>query len=255
LNLGLDLEPLAPGMIGRALEMMSGVANFSLSLIPLDWQCYALDTNYGINGHDLLNVFLQERILRMVATGVFAIIQLGLVCTSWSRLANPPYRSAGELNGISDLPQHKKDWVKQQNVLHDFSLKVCQVSKAAKVRILQRECKVQCMLENGDRTMLWEHPNTQRVCNEEDGSFHVVDQCQFGVPWQKATRIWATRLIPGIEHRCKCGRKHKAVIKGAMRVKLLGVKRPRWLARSVISAAYPPRLCDLWAASVDSLFR
>ncbi len=222
--------------------MMSGVANFSLSLIPLDWQCYALDTNYGINGHDLLNVFLQERILRMVATGVFAIIQLGLVCTSWSRLANPPYRSAGELNGISDLPQHKKDWVKQQNVLHDFSLKVCQVSKAAKVRILQRERKVQCMLENGDRTMLWEHPNTQRVCNEEDGSFHVVDQCQFGVPWRKATRIWATRLIPGIEHRCKCGRKRKAVIKGAMKAKLFGVKRPRWL-------------CDLWAASVDSLFR
>ena len=155
-------------------------------------------------------------------------------------IGQPSDRSAGELNGISDLPQRKTDWVKQQNVLHDFSLKVCQVSKAAKVRILQRECKVQCMLENGDRTMLWEHPNTQRVCNEEDGSFHVVDQCQFGVPWQKATRIWATRLIPGIEHRCKCGRKHKAVIKGVMRVKLLGVKRPRRLARSVISAANPP---------------
>ena len=69
MNLGLDLEPLAPGMIGRALEVMSGVANFSLSLIPLDWQCYALGTNYGINGHDLLNAFLQERILRMVALG------------------------------------------------------------------------------------------------------------------------------------------------------------------------------------------
>ncbi len=258
LHLHIELKPLRPDQIGRSLEMMAGVASFSISLSVLGWQAYVMDTLYRVDGHNLLNVFVQERILRMVAAGVWAIIHEGLVCTSWSRLANPPYRSIAEIDGLASLCKEKKEWVADQNKLHQFSMQVLNVATKTKVRICAREQKILASVENGDTTMVWSHPRTLQTCtvgeSHDAGFFHRTALCRWGTKWRKTTRIWATRHIPGIQLRCFCKKPHGEVIKGSVKVQLSS-KRWKWISRSKISAAYPPRLCDAWAASIDTMFR
>ena len=255
LHLDSNLPPLKSGQFARSLEMMAGVANFSTSMTVFAfWQALALDTLYDQTGHDLSNVFLQERILKMVSAGVFACIHIGLVCTSWTRLANPPYRSSDEINGLRSLCKDKADWVKGQNALHSFSMKVIHAAKTSSVTIKCRRHKVLCSLENGDTTMLWEHPSTKKECTEEEGVFHRTAMCAWGVPWRKTTKIWATRKIDNIEKSCRCKVNHPESIKGSIRIKVRG-KGKVWMARSQVSAAYPTRLCNQWAASVNKMFQ
>ena len=261
LHLNFDIQPLKAGQLSRSLELMAGVASLSVSLSVLNWQTYCVDTIYGIMGHNLSNAFVQERILKMVAAGVFAFIHLGLICTSWTRLANPPYRSTKELDGLKSLSPEKAKWVKEQNILHDFSLRVCEVSKKSKVTVANKRHKVLCSLENGDTTMVWDHPRTKKTCTEgegnDNGCFHRTAMCQWGLPWRKTTKIWATRRIEGIERLCTCGTSHDEAIKGSVKIRLAASekKKSKWVSRSSVASAYAPSLCDAWAAKVDAMFR
>ena len=228
----LQLRALGPDMF-RSLELMSGTAHYSTSLASTGlWHCHIIDYLYS-SGHDLLSPVFQSLIISLIIRGAFDAVHIGLDCRSWTRLANPPYRSNQSLNGLPTLSNEKKYYVRQQNALKHFALRVIKTCKDCKVKV------VEATLENGVTTMLWIHPDMEATM--VDGEAIHVAYCRFGSKWKKNTKIWSLHGgLGALARKCQCSMPHE-VIKGAKKVK------GRWVSRSSLSASYPKRMCKVWA--------
>ena len=87
----------------RSLELMAGTANHSVALVDTGlWHCRIVDW-LCTPEHDLVNTVFHNLIIVLILGGFFHNVHIGLNCTTWSRLTNPPYRSNTELDGLSTL--------------------------------------------------------------------------------------------------------------------------------------------------------
>ena len=74
-----------------------------------------------------------------------------------------------------------------------------------------------------------------------------LDQCQFGTPFQKPTRLAVSHpAFTTLGRRCRC-RRHCEVLQGKVLV------RGRWEWKTSLAAAYPPSLCRAYAATAQLL--
>ena len=188
----------------------------------------ASDNSFGKHCN-FLDATVQIRILDAIRDDVFHFAIVALDCRTWSGLANPPFRSKALLFGLPAVKGKRLQICNEHNKLNYLFLNVVRTCNHHKVAVL---------LENGASTMLRDVDEMQYWHNLLKDSTVVTDYCQFGMPYQKRTRVLCS--VPGmagIVRKCECKHKHRVASKG--RVKIAG----EWRARCKVPQAYTPQLC------------
>ena len=104
-----------------------------------------------------------------------------------------------------------------------------------------RESGVFYSVENPLSSSLWKWGPMSRAIRWSDTCSFVYDNCRFGCPWLKPTRI-ITNLpeLDVLGLRCNGGHTH-IPLRGQVRV------NGKWTWRTSLAGAYPPGLCWSWA--------
>ena len=118
----------------------------------------------------------------------------------------------------------------------------CARSTAAALRATQRG-GAYVSLENPASSRLFDYPPIVAALTALGAHPFVFDQCPYGTPYRKPTRIFYT--LPGLgelARRCSC-RRHSEVMEGKVRL-----ADGAWYWRTALASAYPPAWCRAVAA-------
>ena len=168
-------------------------------------------------------------------------------CSSWSRARRGPpgsgwaaIRDNNHILGLPNLSEADENKVLLGNI-HARNT-------ASIIRICLRH-HVPCMLENPLTSMLWKYPALLHLQDHSSFESHTLDQCQFGAPWRKATRIgaWLCRHCTGLDRRCS-GSQGTCSRTGKPHIVLSGVSKTHKVLWTSLAQVYPAKLCQTLAS-------
>jgi len=185
-----------------ALDLYSGIGGVARSLIRhgCPWVVtFEIDRS---TAEDLLQPDLQQRILRLLATGIIDLVGSAIVCSSFSVAITPPVRSPVYPRGVPWMAQSMKPKVKAGNEMADYQ---------AELHDCCFEFEIYFWTENPDGSHLWRQRKYKRFRNADSSWVFRLDMCRFGTRWRKRTRV-ASNIpkLRGLRMLCNCpvGRKH-----------------------------------------------
>ena len=188
----LDLFSGAGG-VARAVEQYGGYA--------IQW-----DIKHGAQ-YDLQEEENIKLILTWIRNDCIWGLHLAMLCRSWTRARRAqnsvggakPLRSRSHTRGLAGLRKKELALVEEGNRLLDNSLRI------AKQAI---QCKVMGAFENPHGAYSFLDEETEKVIEHASVNSIWFDQCSFGTPYRKRTRLlfWHCNLQVLIAQRCK-GRK------------------------------------------------
>ena len=145
------------------------------------------------------------------------------------------------MDGKENLTPKQQEKLSIGSATFQFSLKI--ISACLKYG-------VPVMIENPASSLMWSSPRFARLLDIRSCTKVIFEQCQFGTPWRKSTKVcgWGTGELFELNRRChatggKCSRTNKPHI-------VLSGTAPGGKNWTAIAAAYP----DLMAAAVASIF-
>ena len=197
---------------------------------------------FDVVDHDLWSFFMQIAVL-----GAIFFAHFGTPCNTFSAARKedggpPPLRSKEEPWGLPNLSDDNMALVFLGNL---FLLRTIE---AAKVIFAMGG---NFSIENPLYSLLWQVPTF--CCLEREARLFLVDfdQCNFGAPSKKPTRLAVTHeSFADLAGSCRGGHSH-IVLKG----KVWCDRRQRWVFRTKLAQEYPWKLCRLMAHYIDSLFQ
>ncbi len=221
---------------------------------------FEIDLNAG---YDLLVPEVLRLIKGWISSHCVSCVWLGTPCTSWSRARRGPpgsnwcrIRSDAYLDGMPGLSDRDLERVRIGNATARVSQQIiaCCVANT-----------VPCALENPRTSMLWDsrylrHLRHRTCCQEL-----LLDLCQYGVRWRKATRVcaWHCLASPALTLRCHahdglCSRTSLPHIRlsGADKVSgVLWTRRAQEYPRPFASAAARLLMDSAESHSLQNLYR
>ena len=190
---------------------------------------------------DLTRACVHRTILGWIRGGCVAAVFLGTQCSSWSRARRGPpgtgwcaIRSNACILGLPGLLDRDRAKIEIGNLQVKYT---CHIIRTCVT------LSVPCMLENPLTSMMWLHPLLISLCRKDCAEAHVFDQCQFGAPWKKATKIvswhcghelFLTKKCSG--HKGICSRSHKP------HIVLSGCSKQHGVLWTSLAQKYPPVL-------------
>ena len=238
---------------------MSGSAHYSISLVREGWHACVQDIAYSPD-LNICDTGYQNRIRLSVTQYWFDSYHLAVDCRTWTRLANPPYRSPTKIMGLSSITDATDAKNIEKLLILDDANKMFLF--CIEIFILCQQERIQCTMENGLTSMFWIHILIQQLM--ANSFTFTVDFCAFGTPYKKPTKFISVFDLVAVAddsltRRCKCkprakfgGKKHAMQLKGQMKVKRNG--KTTWLARSKCAQVYPQSFCDVWALATTALY-
>ena len=108
------------------------------------------------------------------------------------------------------------------------------------------------MLEYPITSMMWIHPRLGQLTRHDACQLHVLDQCQYGAPWKKATRIaaWNTGHALHLDRRC-VGKKGLCT-SGKHHIVLSGASTEHGVLWTFLAQVYPNELAKHVARLITS---
>ena len=180
------------------------------------------------DGFDLLRPAVRKLLLGCLTSGIIRGAWLGTTCSSWSRARRGPpqsswcaIRSNSFIGGLPNLRPRNQQKVELGNRTMRQSAEF--VRKCIQLH-------VPVMLENPATSMAWIFPPIARLLRHASCYVISFDQCAYGTPWRKATRVASRHCQhcgthPELAVTCKgrhgkCGftDKHHIVLTGASKV-------------------------------------
>ena len=229
-----DLETAlksGPGL----LDLFSGARGFakSFSRTATSWAiCFDLKHHASEN---LLDADLQELLLQLISKGFFLAMSCSPVCASFSTAITPPWRTLAYPAGRPDLTaeQHAKVEIGQAQL--QFTLR------------LVRAClqhRLVFWVENPATSWFWKQEKSlscEKILEEPEVDFLIVDQCRFGTPWRKKTKFLTNSHLAGQRAGCQCQRPH-TILRGRCKVRKMNFTK--------LAEAYPRALCSVLGSAV-----
>ena len=171
---------------------------------------------------DLSKRRVQSHIIGWLRSGRIWCVHLGTPCTRWTTA-----RTTGRKEPQNSL------------TLAVFTARVLRTC---------RQCGIKVSLENPSTSKLFSWPPIARELQLLQCQHVVTHQCQWGVPYRKATKF-ATDIetLSVLSNECRCG-KHSVVLEGVIQ---LPGRPPQW--RTSLAACYPPRLCRRYGAAIGAM--
>jgi hypothetical protein len=230
----------------RFLELFGGTCRLSQAIANLGWQA----ESFEVDRDPSENVFshANDRSIRSrIATKEFFAIWMGLTCGSWSRARRagpdqkglpPPLRgdSLSEIWGLPNL-----SFADQQRVnLGNKTAIWC-----AQIFLLAADCGVPVIIENPLNSRLWICPPFVKLCQRFPQ--YVYDQCQYGLPWKKPTRLLCANvnLSPAMR-TCTSAGSSRCSATGLPHVALKGIQDG--VFKTASASPYPLSLCGAIAS-------
>ena len=210
---------------GVFLEIFAGSARLShavdkaglATMTPMD----AIFTS----DHDLRRRTTQLVVLHWLRSGVIAYVHFGTPCTVFSRARH------GILN--SRKAREKERIGLELALFTAEAIETC------------NRCGVRWSLENPRKSRLFDLPFLAPILHRQEVFCVDIDFCEYGEPYQKATRIFTNCWkIAELSRRCS-HKKHNIVLRGSEIVLQDGkrISQPKTKA----AGAYPFQLVNCWA--------
>ena len=182
---------------------------------------------------DLLQQELQDKVMRLVALGVFGTAMLAPVCSSHSIAITPPVRSKRFPRGIPGMRHSMRQKVKLGNRHADF----------CKALIFAfDEHGVYYVIENPDSSFMWMQKGWEKFNDPSSPWVFRACFCRFGTPWKKPTRFGTNSVLAGGKMWCQCKERNH--------VQLRGMHPTRRIPMTLVAEPYPAGLCRLLAAGL-----
>ena len=194
---------------------------------------------------DVVDVAQWQKIMDVLWLAVVFFLHCGTPCNTYTSARKhdggpPPLRSPDAPMGLSNLSSADSDLVFLGNLFLERSCEACRV-----VFMLGGDFSI----ENPLLSLLWQTHLVQSLIRETRALSLDLDQCAFGTPWVKPTRLLAsTALIDDICVRCPGNHMHKK-LKG----KVWDPVKQRMVFRTKLAQVYPFALCATLAAQIAAL--
>ena len=178
-----DLETAlksGPGL----LDLFSGARGFAKSFTQTatSWAvCFDLKHHQNEN---LLDPHLQRTLLLLISKGFFRAMASSPVCASFSTAITPPWRTLAFPAGRPDLTAEQRAKIEIGQAQLSFTLQ------------LVRACLqfgLVFWVENPGTSWFWKQKgelSSDDILTDAAVDYLVVDQCRFGTPWRKRTKIF-----------------------------------------------------------------
>ena len=228
------------------LEIFSGTANLTQAmrrlglptLPPVDITvCEHVPTAF-----DVVDADQWSFIMELVRAGAVRFLHCGTPCNTFSSARKddggpPPLRSSVEPLGRSDLSADNKALVFLGNLFLMRSIEACSAV------FLQGG---DFSIENPEFSLLWKTPPLQAFAKAHRAKLVDFDQCMFGAPSVKPTRLMVSHsALAVLQRRCQGGHKH---------VRLTGKVWSdffhAWVFRTKLAQVYPDDLCQQFAEAL-----
>ena len=217
------------GGVGRAVEE-SGMAS--------RW----LEISHGPTG-DMTCPKVMRRLAQDAVRGLLISCMMAIVCTSWTTARNRTntIRSRAEPWGVAHPRKPLSDLdVGRLREGND------QVRKLLKFLKLLHRLRIPWCIENPANSVLWWVPQLRRYLNCRRVNEVVVDQCSFGRPWRKRSRLWFGNCdavdVEALE-TCRCEGKQRCSFSAKKHIQLTGTA-PNGKAWTVLAQAFPKKMCS-----------
>ena len=117
-------------------------------------------------------------------------------CTTYSIAQRPALRSKDHLVGKPGLDERGQQRVATADRLTKLLVDIL---------VIAASLKIPWMIENPQTSLLWSMPWVSSLAKSDSVQTVVLDQCAFGVPWNKPTRLLASRLaaLEKLGRRCR----------------------------------------------------
>jgi hypothetical protein len=196
--------------------------------------------------YDLLRPAVRKLLLGWLAAGVVRGVWLGTTCSSWSRARRgPPHsawcaiRSNRFINGLPNL--RPKDQ-------HKVELGNRTMRQSAEFILACIRSNTPVMLENPATSMAWLFPPIARLLKQSSCYIINLDQCAYGTPWRKATRVASWHCGTHPELACKCsGRKGICSFSKKHHIVLSGASKTAGVLWTSLAQGYPSLMSSSFA--------
>ena len=178
------------------LELFSGSERLAHELRKAGEACVAVDNKTGAH-HDLCSKKVRDYLKGCIKAGLVKGVWIAFPCASWSNARRPMIRDKQNLWGLPSAMLHAGN-----------PARVKQGNRTLRVALeLARACLrhgVPCVMENPQSSLAWSTLGIVNLAKAPEVSYHIVDFCQYNVPWRKRTMllaIWCPHA-PDLLRRC-----------------------------------------------------
>jgi len=215
--------------LGLFLELWSGTCGLTKAM-----NAAGAESLQGVDveitpSEDLLDLNFVELVLKLVRSGMFTLVHMGLVCTTYSVAAKPAYRfrdGEGFTCMMGGLSSHKKEKV----AIGDWFLHL-----ALAIYEIQISLGKYASIENPGTSMLWHVRQMVQFISTHGLMLIPFDMCEYGAAFKKYTRLLCNHpCFEGLQRRCTRSHIHE-VLAGSVFCERAG----RWISRTKLAQEYP----------------
>ena len=234
------------------LEIFSGTARLTSAVRDLGIPCLPpIDITLCQEvpaAFDVIEAHNWEFVMQLISCGAVAFLHLGTPCNTFSAARKedggpPPLRSEVFPEGLPDLAGDNLAIATLGNFFLDRS------AEAAEAIVRSGG---DFSLENPLWSLLWQTKLIKQLLLRARAFFVDFDQCAFGAPSVKPTRLMLSnqRMAAGLARKCPGNHAHE-VLKGKVWSDQFG----KWVYRTKLAQVYPYNMCSQMASDIAEIWR
>ena len=188
-----------------------------------------------------------EFVMQLIYAGAVVFIHFGTPCNTFSAARKddggpPPLRSKDFPDGLPSLQGGLKDQLFLGNLFRDRTFEACLALVLTGGNF---------SIENPLLSLIWETDQFKFLFQHSRAFFVDFDQCAFGAPSMKPTRMMITheRLAQCLQRNCPKNHRHE-VLKG----KVFSAQFGRVVYRTKLAQVYPWEMCVVFAEAAKAVW-
>ena len=197
---------------------------------------------------DVVDVDLWQFIMQLILLGAIWFAHFGTPCNTYSAARKegdggpPPLRSAEFPDGLPGLADDHQHQVFLGNLFRDRTCEACFALALMGFHF---------SVENPLGSLIWATPKVKELLLWSRGLFVDLDQCFFGAPSKKPTRLLVSHQIFQSLLAKACPGNHKHVV---LKGKVFSHQFGRVVYRTKLAQVYPAAMCSAMASAIRSLW-
>ena len=195
---------------------------------------------------DIVDEQVWSCIMEVIAQGCVFFLHCGTPCNTFTAARKddggpPPLRSALSPMGLPELSSDNQCLVFLGNLFLFRTTEAC---------VLVFNLGGDFSIENPLLSLIWETGTLEKLINETRALPLDFDQCVFGAPSKKPTRLLVSNdRLDAVAVRCQGGHDH-VKLKG----KIWNAELQRWVFKTKAAQVYPWALCACVSAAIGEIF-